>query len=535
MLTIVNAASSFLVVVLFLWSPRSAYLNSGEADFPFPLLSYLWPLMLMGLGVVFIVSLIHLLLPRKGRAWFAVLIVFLSLMVGAETFILMPDFGAFTGRSVDLSASWVRYIFESITIVLTLSLAWQWTRAPAFPSILLGSLAVVLSISSLWSAVSEAKSGPDPADDATVFSRDEKNLLIVLLDGFPSDVFEEIVDADSGWRSRLEGFTYFPDTVGVSPTTFLALPSIHSGEVYSPGTPLQPFFTSSVGDHSFLSDLSTAGYTSLLVNPMNGVCPKNTQCVPAGIVLGDYVRLQKTGMARLFGLSLFSAAPLGLKKAVYDDGRWVFPPLVADERITDHNVEGVETLKFFSANLAAERSVPTAKFIHILTPHLPVVIGDGCKYSGHTIPATREAFLTQAKCALGAFEDLVTSLRKNGLYDNTAIVLLSDHGQAIPSRKANADGDWKKLSGWANPLLAVKPLGAAGPMEVSSAPKWLAEIPSIICEMMEDCETSAAGSQKARIFNYYEWKNEYWGADEIPVDRFTVSGPPWDARSWKAQ
>jgi hypothetical protein len=221
-----------------------------------------------------------------------------------------------------------------------------------------------------------------------------------------------------------------------------------------------------------------------------------------------------------------------LKDVLYDEGRWVFPPLVADERVTDHNVEGVEVLKLFAANLTAGGSKPAAKFIHVLTPHLPVVYGEGCIYSGGKIPATREAFVTQSACALEAFGSLVDGLKAKGLYDKTAIILLSDHGQAIPSRKANSEGDWKKLSGWANPLLVVKPLGATGPMTVSDEQRWLPQIPEIACRMTDGCSRSGIAFDKGRAFNYYEWKNEFWGATSIPVTQYLVTGPPWLAESW---
>lgn len=530
---LIISAVALMVAILFIASPGAAYFSSGEADFPLTLITYLSPLIAGSAALVVSAVLLAWLLPVQARKPVAIGLVFLALMVVVETFLLIPNFGAFTGAAVDFSSSWGRYLFEIGAVILALVMAREWAKHPAVPAGILIAGAAFFSIPTIWSAMNEAKAAPEKLDDTNLFSMGEKNVLVVLLDGFPSDVFEEIVEADTAWGDKLSGFTYYPDTVGVSPTTFLALPSIHSGEVYTPGEKLQPFFTTAVRDNSFMKGLADAGYSSVLVNPMNGVCPAGTDCVPAGITLGDQASVGKMGAARLLGVSLFKAAPLALKERVYDEGRWLIPPMVAEDWTTDHNVEGVETLSLYAERLASGSSQPTVKFIHVLTPHLPVVYGEGCIYSGETIPATREAFLTQSSCALGAFGKMIDALQEKGLYDQTAIVLLSDHGQALPSRKADIPGDWQKLSGWANPLLVVKPINASGPMVTSREPRWTPQIPGIVCGLTGDCEAKSAPATNIRGFNYYEWKNEFWRAESIPVTQYKVTGSPWLAGSWQ--
>lgn len=528
------AISSALMIaaVLFISSPAIVYFGSDASDFPLRLSSYLGFFLFLSVGFVLLVALLCRVAGKRGQRPVAFIMAFLAIIISVEAFVLLPDFGAFTGGAVDWTISPIRFAFEGCAAIFALFIVRQWVTSPTIPSVLFLVLAIVVSMPAILGAVNETKPAAAKVQRSTLFGVGEKNLLIVLLDGFPSDVFEEIVEKRAELRDVFSGFTYFPDTVGVSSTTFLALPSIHSGRVYSSGTALQPFFKRAVKDESFMGLLSDSGFSSVLINPLNGGCPRQTECTPALLVLNDYQDVRMNGMARLLGLSLFRAAPLALKTYIYDDGRWLFTRLAANPRSFDHNSEGVEILKTFANNVTLRGSKPTVKFLHLLTPHLPVVFGAGCTHSATPIPATREAFLTQAECSLSAFATVVESLKARGLYDKTAIVLLSDHGQGYPNRKVDGEGDWTKMSGSANPLLVIKPLGAAGPMQVSDQPRWLPEIPSIACNLTAACVLDPITFTSGRTFNYYEWKNEYWTAEQIPLKPYLLSGAPWESSSW---
>ena len=527
---LIVSSAALLAAIVFIESPSAAYFSSGEADFPLPLIAYFTPLVMCSLAFVIAMALLSYILPRKARLVLAAFTVFVTAVALAETMFLLPDFGAFTGQATDFTVSWGSYGAEVAVVIAAAAIAFLFVREPQFWSTICITASLAIAAPPLWSAMTEDKIMPLEVDEEEVFLLGETNLLVVLLDGFPSDVFEQIIEEDPAWGDRLSGFTYYPDTVGVSTTTFVALPSIHSGSTFSPDAPLQPFFTDAIRERSFLTMLSSAGYSSLLVNPMNGVCPEGVSCVGAASLLESTSQIRSAGAARLLGVSLFKAAPLAAKEVFYDGGAFLLPQLVSDQRVTDHNIEGVETVSLFAEKLREGGDRPTAKFVHVLTPHLPVVFREDCTYAGNPIPATREAFVAQSRCALTAFGSIVDSLKEKGLYDDTAIILLSDHGQAIPSRKADQEGDWKKLSGWGNPLLAVKPRNTAGLLSISPDPRWLPEVPSIACEATGGCEVPTV--EGTRVFNYYEWRNEYWGADRLPVTQYEVPGPPWEAGSW---
>ncbi len=118
-----------------------------------------------------------------------------------------------------------------------------------------------------------------PADVYRFSSRE--NVLVVLLDGLESDIaagHHPQVLVRSRRRSR--AFEYYPDTAGAARTTFLSLPAIHSGAVYSPTRTPAAYFLDAIKRRSFMNRFAAAGFDTVLVNPVESVCPARVRsCV----------------------------------------------------------------------------------------------------------------------------------------------------------------------------------------------------------------------------------------------------------------
>ena len=83
-------------------------------------------------------------------------------------------------------------------------------------------------------------------------------------------------------------------------------------------------------------------------------------------------------------------------------------------------------------------------------------------------------------------------MKAAGVYDNTTIVLMSDHGAWIPPQPPFTlphPLDDKliinpKYFGLARALLAVKPPGASGPFKVSHAPSAIEDTPNTVASLL---------------------------------------------------
>jgi hypothetical protein len=60
----------------------------------------------------------------------------------------------------------------------------------------------------------------------------ENNIIVFILDSFDSEIFSRLLKAYPDLHSSLDGFTYYPDAVGVYPSTIYAMPQIPTGACY---------------------------------------------------------------------------------------------------------------------------------------------------------------------------------------------------------------------------------------------------------------------------------------------------------------
>ncbi|MDR2193132.1 MAG: membrane protein insertase YidC [Treponema sp.] len=97
--------------------------------------------------------------------------------------------------------------------------------------------------------------------------------------------------------------------------------------------------------------------------------------------------------------------------------------------------------------------------------------------------------------ALKAVAAWLADLRALGVYDNTRIIIVSDHGASFSKDLFEGTG----MSGF-NPLLMVKDFGACGPLSVSPVFMTNADVPSIVTQDMRDPKNPHRGTSLSRPF-----------------------------------
>ena len=122
-----------------------------------------------------------------------------------------------------------------------------------------------------------------------------------------------------------------------------------------------------------------------------------------------------------------------------------------------------------------------------------------------------------ARCTLLKVADYLDHLQRLGVYDNTQIVIVSDHGIVGPvedrSSRAVAGGTVANAFVRSRSVLLVKPIGAGGPLQVSEKFIPNAEVPRIVCERIGGCVNPYLDNRPIATF----------GRD----DPFFVSMVPW--------
>lgn len=559
--------ATILVIQLFFFMPLTLYVgNTSEFAVPFSAAFRIWlPLAVIMAGGL---TLVVMLLPGSlSRVYFS-LVAALSVLVWLQGNLLVWDYGLLDGHVIDWQAeSWRGWL--DIGIWLTVLVAVAAFSRRLGPPVIRIAVAIFLLQGALsgysWAQYNaELAQRPRTADASTLenvlrFSS-QKNVLQIIADGFQSDIFAELMaEEGTGQRLRaaLDGFTYFPENMGVFPYTHMSVPAIFTGQIYRNHLPIDEYMDSTIGRKSILSAAMDAGYEVDLVVPKATLADlyrrsPSTNFYPIkGQRHISSTEFEYQTAARLIDLSLFRVTPHFFKKHIYNDQLWLVQSMIADrDYLTLHFFSHSQFLESMAENLSADRPVPVYKVVHVMLSHRPWVATEQCRYAGRTLPTARETVKNQARCGLIEIVKLLESMKRLGIYDDATIVLMGDHGAWVPPRgtKVILNPDGKSVDhinpnilSLSVPLLAVKRPGDSGPLKANDAPTWIVDTAATIADV------AGLGAQfpgtsvfrlngeepRKREFNVYNYRRgEYSGEYLTPIEEFAITGSVVDAASW---
>lgn len=535
MLGVLLAAGVVLIhVPAMLWAG-----NTAEFTFAFT------PFLALGLAALTVALLATLmalrLLPPAARRVVACLLGALGLAAWAYGTVLVGPMRVLNGVDAPMDfdtalGSWELPLVGAAVLVVAGALS-------ARPVLSKRLLLVLNGILGLATAATVASAQPTllTTDTATVLRFSPvRNVLVVLLDGLQAGVADRVLRKDPALAARFDGFVFFKDTLGVAPTTFLSLPAIHSGEVYHGQGSLAAYFAASIGRRSFMTRFAGAGYETTLVNPVENICPvQMTSCMRTADLRPPRVRL-RTEALHLLDLSLFRVAPIWIKRRIYRDGQWLFAGQFDRPNEVEKVMEDNRFLERLSRDLVVAGDRPTIKFLHMLSTHTPYVLEGDCRTVGES---TLDHLDPQSHCALTAVATLFGRLKEAGVYDQTVILVLGDHGVnpgVFPDPGQDEYARWVHRAGAANPVFLLKRLESRGALAEAPAAVSLADVGATLCAASSACgaplgfAAGTAPSMRPRRFNDYRWRHEFWTRRSIPeITPYEVDGPLWEQKSWR--
>lgn len=383
----------------------------------------------------------------------------------------------------------------------------------------------VLGLSS-WYNVYEAvcKADIDAArvaaqtDMPVKLSREAPNVLVIMLDMFTGDHIRYIREEYPESLQGFDGFTWYPDTVSEGSATSLSLPSIIAGPDIAPrnllqddGISLEDKIDSEVV--SFFSWLNKRGFTAQIADS------ENIDFIESRPYVQPYLYKRVTGvhnpeavreaefpnavLCASFGF--FRAAPLSLRKKIYRSGEWLIMAHAeaqnAQSALTRRHYAVLKNLGLLTA--FDDGSVSHYTFFHSLICHMPWFI------SGKTLEPVNEdpypdtdamlamrdgsipEHLYSESCALKLLGQYFELLKKEGVYDNTFIIVLSDHcpgdSQALSAVFGNDDPAYALTvyPGRPDALLLMKPINSRGSLKTDTVPMATSDVRMLVESAIE--------------------------------------------------
>lgn len=410
-----------------------------------------------------------------------------------------------------------------------------------------------------------------------------KNVFVFMLDRAENSYVEKIFEAFPDLYDTYDGFTLYRNTASYNQGTLLASPPLFGGYEYTPyeinkrnterlvdkqneALLLLPrIFTEQSDFKATVSDLSWANFSWIPDMSITKPYPKiegfNVERKYTDLYVRqnpDKVRpnITSTCLKRnLVWFSLFKFVPLVMRDSVYDDGSW----WSSDEQTTDimefiDYYSGIAYLKQLTDFTAQDNSYftivndTTHSGQKLQAPdYEPAITLDDSKKKSR-VEKYRSADGNIA--ALKRLGEWIELLKENDCYDNSRIILVSDHGIGTSeAQKQDFTGDFPRNYNpdHNHPLLFVKDFNEHGKLKINNDFMTNADVPSIALKNIvenpvnpftgkEIKEISPDDKKASGIVLTHNWRPGGNGLNTFKVpeeDWYTVEKNIFDAANWK--
>ena len=343
-------------------------------------------------------------------------------------------------------------------------------------------------------------------------SRNGKNVVVLMLDQAIGAYVPYIFQEKPELQQKFQGFTYYPNTLSFGPKTNFGLPAVMGGYEYIPvegnqrnhmslqekheeALKVMPVLFDSNGFHVTVCDPTYAGYSEVPDLSVYDAYPS----ISKSITMGKYQRPNSGSVQsrqyNFFLYSIMKTSPLFLQPYLYDEGQYLHEKTVdqicydglrargipmAFERsynvltnlpsITAITEDGQNTFQMMCNEATHSRAMLQLPD-YTLSEYVdnseydqePSIRTDG---EGNSITLASSDQLLYYHSDVATFLQLgkwLDYLRENGVYDNTRIILVSDHAFHVETTSAPVPftEDFSVDLSSYNPLLMVKDFGAS--------------------------------------------------------------------------
>jgi len=585
-ITVINSGVVFQIIFtflffLFFYQPLIYYL-SAPADIDMHIKSFLAILTAITIIPLIILNILFFILPKRGRVLFTRIILLLlisafiySVVIKINTGLL--DVVTFQNEQALLKMPLIRYLLDCFIITGIWVFAGYLLERKInliklycfiFVAIMLFTIGNKI-IKADYKAIMVKKSTntelPDSAYNSHKFSREGKNVVFVIADMFNGNYFGRLLNEDARYSEIFSDFLYYPDCLAVSFNTATSLPGIFGGQDYIPvklnnngKTGIEEIRkTASI----FFSSIFSMGYQATVTNPIQ---------IPSAVIHGasvenpgNYVNYwkekqgyineggaDKTGI--LFMLSIFNSAPYHWKYIIYDNSKWIILRKSAlIKQLRDKSIYNLAYIDLLPEISSANGIGNKFFYIHNELTHTPYGVDSKGRPIKDEFPDNNIGNLNSPVAAYYSskkFIDVMGNwlkwMKENYVYDNTMIIILSDHGNSsndndikLPEQLNNfrVKNDISR----AQALLLVKGFSGEGDIvKVSSARVSSADIPYMIAAeagIPFPIEKDLRKISEPRDLFYStivnKW-NDFEEKDTVKYRSYKVKGSIFDPDSW---
>lgn len=310
---------------------------------------------------------------------------------------------------------------------------------------------------------------------------EDQNFVILLLDCVDARVMQKMMEDRPDYKELFEDFTFYTNTMSTYPYTSQSIPYIMTGQWFQNETSYEDYYADAMIKSPLFAELEKRDYS---IGVYETEIPKlDNPDRFQNIFYTENSTFDKTDFAKLeLRTTAFRYAPYFMKgRFEYDNDD--FKALrhfdVSSESFSDVDSDFYEYLNK-SAVTTTEQSA--FKFIHIQGAHSPY------RYNEQVEKITNATYETNVQACMTITRKYLDLLKEAGVYDNTIIFVMSDHGY----EGGKAQGVDRQ-----NPILFIKGVGESHELQFDDAPISYADLQDAYVELLD-------GKKSDEVFPYKE-------------------------------
>jgi YidC/Oxa1 family membrane protein insertase len=493
---------------------------------------------------------LYFLFQGKTRAILTTAVVSLLIMSVMDTFVYWKNYGFLTQELVlsNYYKAWSMQQNTTLAVIIALSTAafflMKGKRKQIIISVLFITVIsfVIFGVTDIvkikaafadvkkYEVVNDSGSTTDTIETAFKFSRNGKNVIVLMIDRAQSQHLPFIFEEKPELMKSLQGFVYYPNTVSPGAYTLYAAPALFGGYYYNPiemqkrtkqplkdkyneGLQVLPRIMSqndfdvvvtnmpfSDGSEAFaeriFSDDEKIKTANIVDKYIDRYYRGHLHAANNAIKAKDYDPIVKKN---LFQFSLFKCSPYAMRTKVYNNGGYM-------------NVDGKDRSLTSNYNMAMLRSYLSLLYYPEMTKitdddrnscviavneltHCPAFLqypdyelADAITNKGTGILSNNPVYHV-AMLSFLLISKWLDYLKENGIWDNSKIIIMSDHGWSgynmdIPGNinVSNIGGRLQRF----NNVLMIKDFGATKEFSVDSTFMTSADVPTLVAKNIID-------------------------------------------------
>lgn len=519
-------SSSLITILSGIFIP-SSLIGASPQEFNTPFY-FILNNFVVSIGIFFFYPMfLYILFSKKIKNYLTLIFLFISILFLIDTFIM-------TGNYVNINADFIfddtsyllasmkdiffnilyMLIFVSIFIIIL-----RIKKINIILNIYLILILVLIFISAYdASKIYKLHTKSDDTynnqniNDLFTLSKNGENIFVFILDRAIPSYWIDALERFPEYKKQLDGFVLYPNTVSFSDYT-ATIASLYGGYDYLPYELSVDGTNNLVDKHNealltIPLSLENYGYKSVLLDPVYA----NFYDIPDLSIFKDYTNISayndnavySYSLSKYLGgdsfdisefsifdkknkfirFSLFRMMPINLRYDFYSDKNW-FLPYISKFSINSsiYNYAMLSATKDF-VNIKEDGNY--YNIMHNMMTHEQQFFNSDYLPGYSTTPIPEEDLYIYKDensarhfyvnvSAINILIDFINFLKENQVYDNTKIIVVSDHG-----RKVNTEfftNENMKFATWYNALLLYKDFNSKGNIEINTNFMTIADTP----------------------------------------------------------